>query len=192
MPTEPIASLPYPAATAAPDVPADLMALVNAIAPKLNMVFASTLARDAAIPAPVVGMRAVVGSRTATTDTLWEYRHDGYQWQVITSPWQDVAPAAGFTGSGSVGVRLMGGIVTFRGSLTGSITQTVNTQVGTIPAGFRPTQPNQGAAAAADDQTGTPALVTWVDAGGGIWVRSQATTGTRTLSLGAISRYSVI
>lgn len=78
--TEPIQGLPYPEPTDAPDGPNQIKAVVDAVASKLNTAFASTTARDAAIPTPTEGMEAFTG--TGATAVKWLYRSGA--WQDIT------------------------------------------------------------------------------------------------------------
>ena len=115
---------------------------------------------------------------------------DGAAWKPWLTPWQAIAPSAGFTPTGLVGVRIVGGIATLRGSLTGTVAVTTNTLVGTVPAGYRPGDANQAKSAASDDQTGVP-MTAWIDTTGGIYVRKQSATGLCTLGLGALSGYSL-
>ncbi|MFD8595378.1 hypothetical protein ACFV1L_10290 [Kitasatospora sp. NPDC059646] len=49
--------MPYPKLSDAPNIESAMSALVAAVAPRLNMIFASASARNAAVTAPVAGMR---------------------------------------------------------------------------------------------------------------------------------------
>jgi hypothetical protein len=73
--TEPLQSMPYPQGTSATNVPADIQALAVALAPKLNMVFASAATRTAAFTAagiaPAAGMLSYRAD--ATAPNWWEY-----------------------------------------------------------------------------------------------------------------------
>ena len=146
--------------------------------------FSGATARDAAIPSPTSGVAVVIGSGA----TYSEYVHDGTAWRAWTTPWQAITPAAGFTGAPYV--RIAGGLATFRGDLTGTVPATTGTQVGTVPAGFRPAYSGQGYSAAGDGQTGL-SMVTWIDTNGAIWVYKQSSGGACTLSLGSLNGYSL-
>ena len=152
--------------------------------------FASTAARDAYYTANpsllVAGVKAVIGSGA----TYSEYIYDGTAWRLWVSPWVAISPAAGFAASGNPGVQIVGGLSTLRGALTGTVAATTNTQIGTVPAGYRPGYANQAASAASDDQTGVP-MTCWIETSGAIWIRKQTATGTCTLSLGALGGYSI-
>lgn len=145
MANEPIQGLPYPLPSAVPDVPTDVKALADAVAGRLVMRFATTAARDAAITAPVSGMKAVIGSGAALT----EYTHNGTSW-VLTGEdtgWVTsglaVNPFANFAIT-SYRLRRMSGvvrgevIVTYSGAtLTVSSVGTINeTGMFTLPAGW--------------------------------------------------------
>jgi hypothetical protein len=69
--TEPIQAGPYPVPGDAPDGPNQLKAIVDWTAPRLNMRFASTAARDAAIPTPTEGMECVTGTGAAMVKWLY-------------------------------------------------------------------------------------------------------------------------
>lgn len=81
MATEPIQSGPYPVPADPPDGPNQMSAIVVWAAGRLNMRFASTAARDAAIPAPTAGMECTIGSGAAQV----KYIHDGSAWRPL---WQ--------------------------------------------------------------------------------------------------------
>lgn len=84
---EPVQAGPYPVAGVdAPDGPTQIKAVVDWAAGRLNMRFASTAARDAAIPAPVEGMECVTGTGAALV-----------KWRYITAAWVDVTVRGALT-----------------------------------------------------------------------------------------------
>ena len=62
MPTTPMQALPYPPYSAPPNVPDDLQLLAAAVDDKLVMRFATSTARNSAIPVPVDGMLCALTS----------------------------------------------------------------------------------------------------------------------------------
>lgn len=100
MATEPIQAGPYPVPADAPDGPTQIKAVVDWAAPRLNMRFATTAARDAAIPAPTEGMECVTG--TGTTLIKWAYVGTGWQNVTVHPPtaYTPVLAAAGTPASG--------------------------------------------------------------------------------------------
>lgn len=181
------------------DTGADLWTYLEALSREGVRCFPDTAARDAEFTAPVAGMRCYVGARTVgppATDTLWEYYHDGTGWQVLMSPWQAITVNAGggFAGSNSPSVRMMGGLVTFKGTIGGAMASTTTTYtLGTVPAGFRPPSLDGRSVKAGSDVSsgaGFPFMCVAVD--GSILVRTAVVTGTPQASLGGLSGYSVI
>jgi len=79
--TEPIQALPYPEPSDAPDGPNQIKALVDAVAPRLNTVYADTTARDAAILTPTEGTEAFTG--TGATAAKWRY--EGSDWRTVSA-----------------------------------------------------------------------------------------------------------
>jgi len=75
--TEPIQAGPYPVPSDAPDGPNQMSAIVAWTAGRLNMRFASTTTRDAAIPTPTEGMVAYTGTGAALTE--WLYKNAAWQ-----------------------------------------------------------------------------------------------------------------
>ncbi len=182
MANEPIQGGPYPEPIDPPDGPGQMSAIVGWAAGRSVMRFASIAARDAALPAPVDGMVCFVAA-----DSGYYVRVDG-EWRVL---WQDtgwvaITVAGGFTagvGAAAPQVRRIGREVKFMGSITGPLTTTTTT-IGTVPAGFRPTDATNATAATAHGN-GT---VGWgqVNASGEIRVRlatGSATTGTLLFTL---------
>lgn len=134
MANEPIQGLPYPDLTGVPpNVPADIKALADAVAPRSVMRFASIAARDAALPAPVDGMVCFVAADNGY------YARVGGEWVVFWSDtgWVDVPLRPGFTNNVTLQVRSVGEHVYCKGRVAGSFT-TGNVIIGDIPAGFRP------------------------------------------------------
>lgn len=77
--TEPIQGGPYPEPSDPPDGPNQMAALVTWAAPRTVMRFASTTARDSAIPSPVEGMVAITGTGAGLR-----------QWLYVAGAWRDV------------------------------------------------------------------------------------------------------
>lgn len=84
MATEPIQAGPYPAPTDAPDGPNQMSAIVTWAAGRTVMRFASTTARDAAIPTPTEGMEAFTG--TGGTAVKWLYFDAAWRDVTIVAP----------------------------------------------------------------------------------------------------------
>lgn len=80
MANEPIQSGPYPVPIDPPDGPNQMSAIVSWAAGRLVMRFASTAARDAAIPSPTDGMECWTGTT---------------RWARISGEWADVTPWTG-------------------------------------------------------------------------------------------------
>ena len=111
MATEPIQSGPYPVPADPPDGPNQMSAIVTWTAGRLNMRFASEAARDAAIPAPTVGMECTIGSGASQV----KYIHNGAEWVPVLSGGSLVAarrwPGAPFAmASGAVDVPCAAGV----------------------------------------------------------------------------------
>lgn len=75
MPTTTIQGLPYPASSAAANVPADIQALAQAVEVKTNMIFTTTAARDAALTSPSPGEEVFITGtgekQIRTASGLW-------------------------------------------------------------------------------------------------------------------------
>lgn len=120
MPTTPIQALPYPSGSDAPAGPAQLKALAEAIETRTVMRFASTAARDAALPvgSRIAGMQAFVDA----DQTLYVWSTTGTaSWRPTWSPGTavPVAMAAGQTGTAQY--QLIGPLVVVTWSSTTSI-----------------------------------------------------------------------
>ncbi len=133
MANEPIQGGPYPDPSDPPDGPAQMSAIVAWIAGRSNMRFASTAARDAAIPSPVSGMSCYVDSDKtyyACVDGAWIVL-----WQ--DSGWVDVPLLGGFTNTETLQVRGLGHLVYMRGRVSGAFTVPAQ-QIGNVAAAYRP------------------------------------------------------
>lgn len=121
MATEPIQGLPYPLPSDAPDGPNQIKALADAVAPRLVMRFASTAARDAAIPSPIDGMECWTGTT---------------RWARISGTWVNVTPVGVWT----TYTPTIGGLNVGSGTVLGRYRQdgkTVDAYVeATLGAGF--------------------------------------------------------
>lgn len=132
MATEPIQSGPYPVPADPPDGPNQMNAIVVWAAGRLNMRFASTAARDAAIPAPTAGMECTIGTGAAQI----KYLHDGTAWKQIWSDTGWIVPT--LTGgwlNANIGVRRIGPVVYLRGEVWGG---SLGAAFTTLEAPFRP------------------------------------------------------
>lgn len=101
---EPVQAGPYLAPSDPPDLANISKAIVDWAATRSNMRFASTTARDAAIPALVEGMECVTGAGAALT----KWRYFAAAWNDITVvPWTTYVPAWTLLtlGNGSVAAR---------------------------------------------------------------------------------------
>jgi hypothetical protein len=72
-----IQALPYPLLTDIGNAPSWNQQLAQAVEVKLNMIFATTAARDAALTAPTAGMEVFI------TGTLEKQRRVGTAWVVV-------------------------------------------------------------------------------------------------------------
>lgn len=77
MPNTPVSGIPYPAATDAPNVPLHMQNAVIALDRKIIPAFATTTARDAAIPSPTEGMVCYV------TDLGYHVMYAGAAWHPL-------------------------------------------------------------------------------------------------------------
>lgn len=84
-----IQGLPYPLLTDLGNAPTWIQQLAQAVEVKLNMIFSTTAARDAAITAPTAGMEVFI------TGTLEKQRRVGTAWVVIGGKNAPFAEAAG-------------------------------------------------------------------------------------------------
>lgn len=137
MATEPIQGGPYPVPADAPDGPSQLKGIVDWSAGRMNMRFASTAARDAAIPTPVAGMECAIGSGVSQV----KYIYSGSAWVALWLPasqtdtgWVSLNPGLGWSSS-ALFVRRLNGVVYFSGEIWGG---TVGGTILTLDAKFRP------------------------------------------------------
>jgi hypothetical protein len=102
MAAEPLQGYPYPASTAAADVPADLQALALYAAPRSVMVFASAAARTAAFAAagisPAAGMLSYRQDASISSNGFEYYNASASAWRVDGSYIDRVEPGSA-TGS---------------------------------------------------------------------------------------------
>jgi len=120
MATEPIQSGPYPVPGDAPDGPAQMLAIVAWAAGRLVMRFASTAARDAALPSPADGMVCYVAadkSIYARIDGAWVVL-----WRASTSPMVQRGIANVATGGITAGGAGAAATVTFPAPFPGTPT----------------------------------------------------------------------
>ena len=145
MATEPIQSGPYPVPADPPDGPNQMSAIVTWAAGRLNMRFASTAARDAAIPSPTAGMECVIGSGAS----MAKHIYDGTRWRLFyeDTGWVNCISTAADSSAGSPGFNATGlqvrrdrGRVELRGTVVPTGNGTLGataTNVAQIPDGFR-------------------------------------------------------
>jgi len=131
---EPVQAGPYLTPSDPPDLAGISKLIVDWAALRSNMRFASTAARDAAIPSPVEGMVSWLN------DTNRLYVHNGTAW-VLLSALDDTGWIAPALGSGwsvyngeTIGYRRLNGVTYLRGR--GSSTGTSGTAF-TLPVEFR-------------------------------------------------------
>lgn len=109
MPTTTNFSLPYPQSSDSVDVPRDIGALASAVDTRLLntiRVFASTAARDSAIPSPAAGMVVYINSDDANEGF---YFHTGSAWlkgATWNSPWGVVGYAERTTNQTGIGTSV--------------------------------------------------------------------------------------
>jgi len=103
---EPVQAGPYLLPSDPPDLANISKAVVDWAAPRGNMRFASTAARDAAIPSPVEGMECVTGTGAAMVK--WLYFNAAW-FNITVCPWTAWTPTiTGLTvGNGSVAGRYL-------------------------------------------------------------------------------------
>lgn len=101
MPTEALQSGPYPAGTAAPNVPADIQSVATWAAQRLVMRFASAPARSSALAAASV--TPVAGMLCWLADSGWFEKYTGSVWQRLdwTTSW-GIVGGANFGGSAAL------------------------------------------------------------------------------------------
>jgi hypothetical protein len=130
--------VPYPKLSDQPNIEAALSALVNALVPLSNMIFANANERAASLPAPVVGMETFL-----VAEGRKEY-YNGSAWVPLTpGQWQPLSFATGYVAnSGSPSYRVLNGEVQFRGTIKLSsgadLPNAVETLFATVPVGARP------------------------------------------------------
>lgn len=137
MPTTPIGGAPYPAPTAADNVPADLQALAVWVSTRTVMTFADAAARDAAIDTPTAGMVAWLdtpGALTVRTASAWRTVYSEIDWT-------DIDLASGMETFGTTPqVAFDGGnFIVLRGGVqkaASGVQIAVNDVLGTIPSSF--------------------------------------------------------
>lgn len=153
MPTTPIQALPYPGGADAPAGPAQIKALAEAVETRLVMRFASTAARDAALPvgSRIAGMLAWVDA----DQTYYVWSTNGTaSWRVM---WRDTAWTTVQTQTASrplIEARMAadGQSVTLHvnGPLAIPTGSTVVLAEGSIPVALRPTTRDPRVAITAD------------------------------------------
>lgn len=125
----------------APAGPSQINERVGALERYVVGRFASTTARDAAIPSPTRGMVCI----TTDTDTLWQ--RDAAAWRVIAQPpsatdtgWLDCVIRSGFApiaGAEKLQVRRKSGVVYMRGGiLSTGLAINATFSVADLPSGF--------------------------------------------------------
>lgn len=121
MATTPLQALPYPSLSDPPNGPAQLQALAVAVEKQLVMRFATTAARDAAIPAPVEGMCAYIGSGDVAEGP---YYYHGSAWRLPWNmPWGVQALSSTVVSQSGIGATL-----TILSNLAASFTAVANRQ----------------------------------------------------------------
>lgn len=147
MATTTIQPLPYPAPGDSPDVPRDLKALAEAVEGRTVMRFASTAARDAALPS---------GKRVAGMHTYIEAESAVYVWTAGAwrRAWAHTLDAAldmsnGFSpaiagGWNGMTIREAGQLVVINGLFTRATGWSAGTTIGTVPAGWAPLRREAG------------------------------------------------
>ena len=134
---EPVQAGPYLLPSDPPNLAQISKDISDWAAPRLNMRFATTAAREAAIPNPVVGMECVTGTgaamvkwlyfnaswRDVTVDPAWITPTLGNGWVQATAPYQTVR------------YRKTNGMTEIQGMMGGG---TSGTTVFTLPAGYCP------------------------------------------------------
>lgn len=144
MATEPIQAGPYPVPSDAPDGPNQLKAVVDWAAPRLNMRFATTAARDVAIAVPAEGMECVTGTGAAMVK--WLYRNGAWLDWTPRPEGAALTLGTGYTAIGggyaaAMAYKSPGGLVTVQGIVrrTGAtITAGASGSIATLPVGYRP------------------------------------------------------
>jgi hypothetical protein len=135
--TTPLTGAPYPFGS---DSVVDLLSVDDFalyIEKYVNMRFASTAARDAAIPIPDAGMQCVVGTGTS----LEIFVYTGAAWQSMYSAggWVNLTLTAGYSAVAghTPQIRRVGQLVRVRGMVTFN-SGTITTAVSTVPAAYIP------------------------------------------------------
>lgn len=141
MATEPIQGGPYPVPGDAPDGPSQIKGVADWAATRLNMRFASTAARDAAIPTPVAGMECAIGSGVSQV----KYIYTGTTWADLWVPVSQrdtgripLTLVSGYTGT--LAICRLNGVAHLMGQVTRTAGQfdAAYTTIAQIPAGFTP------------------------------------------------------
>ena len=88
-------------------------------------------------------------------------------------------------------MRILRGVVLFRGRISGSLTAGVTTQIGTVPSGFRPPADDSRAERAGVNTSDGLHVYLRVAAGDGALLCRPITTATISAGISALSGYSV-
>ena len=148
--------------------------------------FSNATARDAAIPSPSPGIIAVIGSGASYSEYVWT----GTGWRAWVTPWQAITPAAGFTAGGSAGVRIVGGLATYRGHLSGTLPAVGATVIATVLAGYRPGDDAYAYRMLANANAASQPVFGFVSTAGEIRVYASA-AGAAVIGLSGLSGYSL-
>ena len=132
------------------------------------------------------GIVAVIGSGADYAEYVWT----GAVWRAWVTPWQAVTPAAGFTAGGSAGVRVVGGLATYRGHLSGTLPAVGATVIATVPAGYRPGDDAYAYRMLANANNAAQPVFGFVSTAGEIRVYATA-AGAAVIGLGGLSGYSL-
>ena len=153
--------------------------------------FATTGARDTALPTPAAGKLATTG--TGATLAAWVY--DCTAWVNLRGTdtgWLDISIQPGFISHGQTPqVRVRNEIAHFRGGVSGTLTTGVATWVATLPAGTGPVTVWDTTTVGISASTALP-LYMYVDvATRNVYVRA-GTTGTCNVVLAPLSGYLTV
>lgn len=149
--------------------------------------FASTGARDTAIPSPVAGMQVTTG--TGTSQQVWVYNGSSWAETWTDTGWQAITPASGFTAGTSPVVRRVGPHVYHRGTISGAFTAGVTASIGQLPAGFFPVT---FASAQRPISTNNPSVTGWGGvSSAGLLEARFATSGTYSVVLAGFGPYLI-
>jgi hypothetical protein len=147
--------------------------------------FATTTARDGAITSPTTGDTCEIGSGV----TWVTYQYSGSTWVSQDTGWLAITPQAGWTASGNPAVRVRDGIVTFRGSLSGTPVSGAN-GIGTISSEAYPPDQDRTTRTVANGQTVSAPALGYISTTGDITIVPAALSSS-TFYLGCFSGYSV-